>query len=161
MTSGLPVNLTYSPSAAVPGERVPTYRPNLSGDVYAPDGEQSITNWFNKANVTIPTDVTQPFGNAPRNVARGPALYVARSRAAQELRRWSAGSRLEFRIEAFNVLNKTNFGAPNSNVSSDQLRHHHRRWRRRRGRCSSASSSTSDSRGGRALTRRTGIARAG
>jgi len=27
-------------------------------------------------------------------------------------------SRFEFRVEAFNVLNKTNFGAPNSNVSA-------------------------------------------
>ena len=76
MASGLPVNLNYSPASAFTVSTVPTYRPNLSGDVYAPEGEQSITNWFNKANITIPTDVSQPFGNAPRNVARGPALYV-------------------------------------------------------------------------------------
>ena len=94
MTSGLPVNLNYSPASAFTVSTVPTYRPNLSGDVYAPEGEQSINNWFNKANITIPTDVSQPFGNAPRNVARGPALYVARSRPAQGVRAWSAGQPL-------------------------------------------------------------------
>ena len=117
MASGLPVNLTYSPAAAFNVSAAPTYRPNLSGDVYAPDGEQSITNWFNKANVTIPTDVTQPFGNAPRNVARGPALYVL-DLGLHKGFALVGRSRLEFRIEAFNVLNKTNFGAPNSNVSA-------------------------------------------
>jgi outer membrane receptor protein involved in Fe transport len=117
MASGLPVNLTYNPAAAFNVSAAPTYRPNLSGDVYAPEGEQSITNWFNKANVTIPTDVTQPFGNAPRNVARGPALYVL-DLGLHKGFALVGRSRLEFRIEAFNVLNKTNFGAPNSNVSA-------------------------------------------
>ncbi len=117
MASGLPVNLTYSPASAFSVSTAPTYRPNLSGDVYAPDGEQSITNWFNKANVTVPTDVTQPFGNAPRNVARGPALYVL-DLGLHKGFALVGRTRLEFRVEAFNVLNKTNFGAPNSNVSN-------------------------------------------
>jgi Carboxypeptidase regulatory-like domain/TonB-dependent Receptor Plug Domain/TonB dependent receptor len=117
MASGLPVNLNYSPAAAFNVSTVPTYRPNLNGDVYAPDGEQSITNWFNKPNITIPTDVSQPFGNAPRNVARGPALYVL-DLGLHKGFPLVGKSRFEFRIEAFNVLNKTNFGAPNSNVSA-------------------------------------------
>jgi len=117
MASGLPVNLNYSPASAFTVSTVPTYRPNLSGDVYAPEGEQSITNWFNKANITIPTDVSQPFGNAPRNVARGPALYVL-DLGLHKGFAVVGKSRLEFRVEAFNVLNKTNFGAPNSNVSA-------------------------------------------
>jgi len=117
MASGLPVNLNYSPASAFTVSTVPTYRPNLSGDVYAPEGEQSINNWFNKANITIPTDVSQPFGNAPRNVARGPALYVL-DLGLHKGFAVIGKSRLEFRVEAFNVLNKTNFGAPNSNVSA-------------------------------------------
>jgi hypothetical protein len=117
MASGLPVNLSYSPSSAFSVSGAPTYRPNLSGDVYAPDGEQSVGNWFNKQNVTAPTDRTQPFGNAPRNVARGPALYVLDMGLHKSVG-LVGRSRLEFRVEAFNVLNKTNLGAPNSNVSN-------------------------------------------
>jgi hypothetical protein len=117
MASGLPVNLTYSPASAFSVSTAPNYRPNLNGDVYAPDGEQSVSNWFNKQNVTVPTDRTHPFGNAPRNVARGPALYtldLGLHKGVPLVGR----SRVEFRIEAFNVLNKTNLGAPNSNVSA-------------------------------------------
>ena len=123
MASGLPVNLNYSPASAFSVSTVPTYRPNLSGDVYAPEGEQSITNWFNKANVTIPTDVTQPFGNAPRNVARGPALYVL-DLGLHKGFALVGRSRLEFRIEAFNVLKRPTRRAEQQRVS-DQLRDHH------------------------------------
>jgi hypothetical protein len=117
MASGLPVNLSYSPSAIFSVSTAPTYRPNLSGDVYAPEGEQNRNNWFNKANVTVPTDSSQPFGNAPRNVARGPALYVLDMGLHKGFGLFGR-SRLELRIEAFNVLNKTNLGAPNGNVSA-------------------------------------------
>jgi hypothetical protein len=118
MASGLPVNLSYNPASDFSVSTVPTYRPNLSGDVYAPDGEQSASNWFNKQNVTIPTDRTQPFGNAPRNVARGPALYTLDMGLHKSVG-LVGRSRVEFRIEAFNVLNKTNLGAPNGNVSAN------------------------------------------
>jgi hypothetical protein len=117
MASGLPVNLSYSPSAAFQVSGVPTYRPNLNGDVYPPDGEQNLTNWFNKANITVPTDSSQPFGNAPRNVARGPALYTL-DMGFHKGFGLPGSSRLELRVEAFNILNKTNLGAPNANVSN-------------------------------------------
>ena len=61
--------------------------------------------------------MTQPFGNAPRNAARGPALYVF-DLGLHKGFALVGKSRLEFRVEAFNVLNKTNFGAPNGNVSN-------------------------------------------
>ena len=115
MTSGLPVNLSYSPSSTFSVSGAPTYRPNLIGDVY---GERTIDNYFNKDNVVIPTDRTQPFGNAPRNVARGPAIYSLDLGLHKGFGLGLGDSRLEFRIEAFNALNKTNFGAPNGNRSS-------------------------------------------
>ena len=115
MTSGLPVNLSYSPSSTFSVSAAPTYRPNVSGDIY---GDGSIDNFFNRDNVTVPVDRTQPFGNAPRNAARGPAIYNLDLGLHKSFGLGLGDSRLEFRIEAFNALNKTNFGAPNGNRSS-------------------------------------------
>ena len=66
----------------------------------------------------FPIDRTQPFGNAPRNAARGPAIYNLDLGLHKSFRLGLGDSRLEFRVEAFNALNKTNFGAPNGNRSS-------------------------------------------
>jgi hypothetical protein len=116
MTSGVPVNLSYSPAAQFQVSGVPTYRPNLIGDVYGDTG--SVTNYLNGTNVVIPTDRSQPFGNAPRNVARGPAVYLLDVGLHKSIGLGVGQSKLEFRIEAFNVLNKTNLGAPNANRSA-------------------------------------------
>jgi len=115
MTSGLPVNLSYSPSSTFSVSSAPTYRPNVVGDVY---GDGSIDNYFNRDNVVIPTDRTQPFGNAARNIARGPSIYTLDLGLHKGIGLGVQDMRLEFRIEAFNALNKTNFGAPNGNRSS-------------------------------------------
>src|SRR5687767_1245629 len=115
MTSGRPVNLTYSPSSQFSVSGAPTYRPNVTGDIYSAD--RSITGYFNAANVLIPTDSTKPFGNAARNSALGPATYVL-DMGVQKSIMLPGDSRLEFRIEAFNVFNQTNFSVPNGNRSS-------------------------------------------
>lgn len=116
MTSGVPVNLTYGPASAFNVSGAPTYRPNIVGDIYAPEGERGPAGYFNPANVVIPTDSSQPFGNAPRNVARGPATFVLDMGFHKAV---SIGpSRFEFRVEIFNVLNRANFAAPNGNRSS-------------------------------------------
>jgi len=118
MSSGLPVNLNYSPSAQFQVSGAPTYRPNVSGEIYAPEGQQTIDNWFNRDNVTLPTDPSQPFGNAPRNVAKGPAIYTLDLGLHKSFGLGLRQSRFEVRVEAFNVFNHTNFGAPNGNRSS-------------------------------------------
>ncbi len=118
MTSGLPVNLSYSPSSTFSVSSSPTYRPNLVGEVY---GDKTIDNYFNRDNVQIPTDRTQPFGNAPRNVARGPAIYSMDLGLHKSVGLGLRDTRVELRIEAFNVLNRTNFGAPNGNRSSSDF----------------------------------------
>jgi hypothetical protein len=94
-----------------------TYRPNLIGDVYAPDGERSVNGYFNPANVVIPTSVNEPFGNAPRNAARGPAIWVMDVGLHKSVS-LIGRSRVEFRVEAFNLLNRSNFSAPNGNRSA-------------------------------------------
>ncbi|HUP40952.1 MAG TPA: TonB-dependent receptor [Vicinamibacterales bacterium] len=116
MTSARPVNLTYAPSSQFSVSGAPTYRPNVIGDIYSAD--RSITGYFNTANVLVPTDSTQPFGNAERNSAVGPATYVLDLGVQKSVMLPKTDGRLELRIEAFNVLNRTNFAVPNGNKSA-------------------------------------------
>ncbi|MGE3492355.1 MAG: carboxypeptidase regulatory-like domain-containing protein [Vicinamibacterales bacterium] len=116
MTSGVPVNLTYSPSSTFSVSGAPTYRPNITGDIYAADPTDRA--YFNPANVTIPTDSSQPFGNAPRNAARGPAIYTLDMGLHKTFNFAGSGRGFELRLEVFNVMNRTNFNAPNGNRSA-------------------------------------------
>jgi hypothetical protein len=124
MWSGQPINLAYTPPGAfLVSETLPdwrggiSYRPNVVGPVVTPESQRTIDNYLNRDNVVIPTDPSQVFGNAGRNIARRSALYqvdlgLSKSFALRE------GKRVEFRTEAFNLFNKTNFGNPNTNRSS-------------------------------------------
>jgi hypothetical protein len=120
MSSGLPVNLTYGPASRYSVSGLPTYRPNVVGDPMAPEASRSIDNYFNLNTVVIPVDPfsPNPFGNAARNSVRSYALYQADVGLHKEFPLWSEKKKLEFRSEFFNILNKTNFQAPNSSRSS-------------------------------------------
>ncbi|MEO8075366.1 MAG: TonB-dependent receptor, partial [Acidobacteriota bacterium] len=116
MTSGVPINLSYSPSAAFSVGGTVTYRPNLSGDPLTPDG--GVTNYLNQATVVVPTDITQPFGNAPRNAARGTPFSQMDLGLHKAFGPQGDARRIEARIEAFNLFNRTNFQTANGNRSS-------------------------------------------
>ncbi len=114
--SGLPVNLSYSPSSAFQVSGLPTYRPNIIGNPVTPGG--TVSNYLNPATVIIPTDVSHPFGNAGRNIARAPGLLQPDLAMHKQFRLWSEASKLEIRVEAFNAINRTNLGAPDGNRSN-------------------------------------------
>jgi carboxypeptidase family protein/TonB-dependent receptor-like protein len=116
---GEAVTFTYAPAAAFQVSGIAqdfrganNYRPNVTCDPYAPDGQQSITNWFNRDCVVIPTDPSQPFGNAGRNTVRGPRYWTFDLAATKQVR-VTDSSRIELRIEAFNLFDRANFTAPN------------------------------------------------
>ncbi|MEW6130179.1 MAG: TonB-dependent receptor [Acidobacteriota bacterium] len=122
MLSGQTINLRYQPSPVT--ANLPSFlggialRPNVSGEVLAPSGQRTIDNYFNKANITLPT-VDQPFGTAGRNIVRSQAFFQFDFGLQKNFRLpISEVSRLEFRMETFNLLNKTNFGAANPDRSS-------------------------------------------
>ena len=124
VTPGEPVTFTYSPAASFVVSGIQqdfrganNYRPNVTCDAYAAAGEQSITNWFNKSCVVIPTDPSQPFGNAARNTVRGPNFWTFDLAAVKEVR-FAGETRLELRVEAFNLFNRVNFAAPNGTRTS-------------------------------------------
>ena len=122
--SGEPVTFTYTPTAAAlvsgitqdfRGQNI--FRPNLVGDPYPAKDQQTITNWFNRDAVVAPTDISQPFGNSPRNNVRGPVFWQIDFAMSKHFALTSS-SDIEFRLEAFNLLNRTNFRPPNGNRSS-------------------------------------------
>ena len=125
MASGQTINMTYDPSAtfiATDGSKnSAVYRPNLIGDIYPAAGQQTITNYFNLTNVVVPTDVTHPYGNAGRNIGRSNAYFNLDTGVHKQFTLWNESSKLEFRSEFFNTLNKTNFSAPSGDRSSSSF----------------------------------------
>jgi hypothetical protein len=94
------------------------FRPNVTGDVLAPEGQRTVDNYFNKQNIKLQTDPTQPFGNAGRNLVRALPLNQLDLGIFKNFALPREGMKLQFRSEFFNALNHTNFRAPNSDVAS-------------------------------------------
>ena len=122
--AGEPITLQYTPGATFVVSGIAqdfrganNYRPNVTCDPVASGNERTIANWFDKGCVSVPTDPSQPFGNAERNSVRGPDFWQIDLAA---VKRVSIGgpAQFEFRVEAFNLLNRTNFRAPASNRSA-------------------------------------------
>jgi hypothetical protein len=124
VSAGEPVTLTYSPGATAVVSGIAqdfrganNYRANVSCDPLATGSERTIGNWFNRGCVSAPTDITQPFGNSARNQVRGPNFWQFDLAAAKRFP-IRGPVEFEFRLEAFNVLNRSNFRAPNGNRSA-------------------------------------------
>lgn len=87
----------------------PQLDPSFKGDLYP----RTAAEWFNPAAFLAPYPGT--FGNAGRDSLSGPGLAdadlsLAKSTAVNER------LRAQFRVEYFNVLNRTNFTTPNAVV---------------------------------------------
>jgi hypothetical protein len=119
VNSGLPVNLTYSAVAGFSVGGTATLRPNLTGQPLRSAGVDP-NNYLNINGASIPAgDVL--FGNAGRNIVRGPGFAQADLGLHKSFPIWKEQTKLEFRMEAFNLFNKTNFGAPDGNASNIRL----------------------------------------
>ncbi|HVZ84392.1 MAG TPA: carboxypeptidase regulatory-like domain-containing protein [Terracidiphilus sp.] len=121
-TSGQPVNLTYSESAAFDVSDLLAYRPNVSGNPVNSSSARvktatALTGFLNSANVSIPTDVTHPYGNAGRNSLRDMTYNELDLGLHKGFHLWSEKSLLDIRGEAFNLFNHVNYMAPDSNRS--------------------------------------------
>jgi hypothetical protein len=124
MTSGEAVTLRYTPATSfiVSGIQqdfrgANNYRPNVTGSAYG--DRNSLDTYLSRDNVLLPTDPSQPFGNAPRNSVRGPWFWQLDAVAAKDFRLpLGADTRAQFRLEAFNLLNRANFRGPNGNRSA-------------------------------------------
>jgi hypothetical protein len=111
MSSGFPLTVTsgvdrsrtahgYDRPNAVPG-----VDPNLD--------EPNASAWFNVSAYQMNALAT--FGNLGRSTLTGPRVFVIDFSA---LKNFNFGSNyLQLRIEAFNLLNRPNFGDPNTNLA--------------------------------------------
>jgi hypothetical protein len=95
-------------------------RPDVVTDPNA--GPHTVEQWVNPAAFLRLDPVTQAgqFGNAGRNIVRGPGLSVL---DASVLKNFKVTERttLQFRFEAFNVLNHANFLLPINDMASQNF----------------------------------------
>jgi hypothetical protein len=119
--SGTPVNVTLTrPASAVPDglslENGASFqRPNYVGGVSLIPVNQSINNWINAAAFTTPADGT--WGNAGRNLVRGPDFWQADAAFSRDFRITERFAAI-LRIEGFNIFNRAQYANPNGNFSS-------------------------------------------
>jgi hypothetical protein len=120
MYSGNPITFIYSPSSDYTvSSNSKDYRPNLVGDPSLPAGQRTATQYWNPAGLAIPPSRTQPFGNAGRNIARSPGVYTVDVSLQKEVPLpLRESTRLQIRMEAFNLQNKTNLQNANSVVGN-------------------------------------------
>jgi hypothetical protein len=126
VSSGVPLNLTYTPiSNQVVSTTSAAYslRPNLVSTNAAVYGHglvktnSAVNGYLNIAAVSAPSGA-QLFGNAGRNNLSGPAFGQFDLSAHKRFTLKSEAQTLEFRIEAFNVLNATNYISPNTSIGT-------------------------------------------
>jgi hypothetical protein len=127
--SGDPLTIAYSPDGysnnqvsgliTISGRN--SYRPNLTGSAiktsnWAYDPSISGIQYLNASAYSVPPP-TAPFGNSPRNAVRGFDFWQLDTGLTKDFP-LVRGAHFQFRAEAFNITNKTNFGDPNTYLGS-------------------------------------------
>ncbi len=125
VTSGLPINLSYAPASNVTVSTTSvlySVRPNLVSNNQAVYGHTltksatAVSGYLNASALTVPPGY-QLFGNAGRNALRGPAFGQLDLAAHKDFNLGSEARTLQFRVEAFNILNATNFAQPDTSLT--------------------------------------------
>jgi hypothetical protein len=111
LTTGLPFDITNSAPRANTGG---SDRPNLASDPNS-GFRQSIYQWFNTSAFTSQPVYT--YGNLGRNVLHGPRRTSLDLALHREFT-FTESTRLQFRVEAFNITNTPAFSAPGASYGS-------------------------------------------
>ncbi|MEI9814919.1 MAG: hypothetical protein WDO18_20755 [Acidobacteriota bacterium] len=116
--TGQPVIVTVSRRAAdLPDQNATsTQRPDVvPGVSLTPPGGSTPWQWINPAAFKVPGP--GQWGNAGRDILRGPGQFQIDAGLTKRTQIFEAVN-MEIRVEAFNVLNKPQYAAPQSNLSS-------------------------------------------
>jgi len=126
-SSGLPINLTYSENSFQDVSDILAYRPNVTGaPVVLPKSQRTkgsgntVLVALNSAAVSVP-DVNHPYGNAGRNSVRFDPYHNLDLGLHKTFPLYVEGTSLDFRTEAFNILNQTNFAYPQSGAGASNF----------------------------------------
>ena len=114
--TGRPVTILVTrPPSALPDQNNVNQRPNYVFGIPQLVAVQTPQAWLNPAAYAIPAAGT--WGNLGRNTARGPSLWQvdpALTKRTPINDRFS----IDFRVEAFNVFNRAQYGDPINNFSN-------------------------------------------
>jgi hypothetical protein len=117
LRSGQPFNLTVTGDVANIGDPVSWFnyeRPNLVGDPYL--SHPTVNEWFNTSAFAVPAFGS--FGNLGKNVLYSSNVYNVDLSVFKQFQLGENAQRaLQFRAEAFNVLNIMNYGIPGTTAS--------------------------------------------
>jgi len=112
---GDPVNIITRSASVVPGGYNLMQRPDVvPGVSLTPAGRSTAAHWLNGAAFAVPAAGT--WGNAGRNLGRGPSLYQIDLSLARRIA-IAEHARLEIRAEAYNLLNRAQLGDPAGDVT--------------------------------------------
>ena len=121
--SGLPVNVTYSPTSFQQVSPLLAQRPNQIGNPILPKSQRvkasgnTVLLTLNPAAFSLP-DPNHPYGNTGRNSIRFDPFYQLDLGLHKNFPLYPEGTSIDFRVEAFNLLNQTNYAFPQSNFGS-------------------------------------------
>jgi hypothetical protein len=110
----LQTGLPFSPGLANPNTNgAGGSRPDLIGDPEVED--KTLQRWFNPSAFGRPNEIR--FGNLGRNVLYGPGRVNFDTSLFKDFV-FTEGLKLQFRAEAFNLLNTPQFGQPNASIGA-------------------------------------------
>jgi hypothetical protein len=108
--------LSVTTNQDIAGTGISGQRVNLaSDDVY---GDKSLTSYLNRAAFALPAPGT--LGDLRANSIKGPGFWAV-DLGMSKLVSLTERQRVEFRVEAFNLLNNFNWGTPTTNFDSAQF----------------------------------------
>ena len=116
--SGRPFNIISGSDNSRRGLASTTDRAKLTGASLDPPPGSPETLWFNPAAFT--TNDVGTFGNVPKGYLYGPSLHSWNMGFFKNVQ-FRTDMKVQFRIEAFNVFNQTNFDIPGTTPNDNRI----------------------------------------